>query len=128
MKNQEVELSTEIYDALMAPYWFDITSGIIELAIVLVVVVIAHYLAKRKLVGGLSMLICVYISIIAAFVPFALPVDSENTAINSLNIIFVSQIVSSVFALIASIHCLRFVLASAANKSSKRDAENGAAS
>jgi len=115
---QEIEISEDIYNLMIAPLWLEIASSVIDIMVVIMVVIVAHYLAKRKVVGGFNMLLCVYLSILTAIVPMAMTFSMEADVVteNLAALLISCRIASSIFALLAFIHLFRFVRLSLSSK------------
>lgn len=109
MSPQEMEVSEDIYNLMVAPLWLEIITGAVEIMVVVMVIIIAHYLAKRKAVGGFNMLLCVYLSILTAIVPMAITMGSDVVAGSMISLFFYSRIASGILAFLAFIHLFRFV-------------------
>ncbi len=120
MSDQAPELNEEVYDLLTTSIWYELSIGAIDFLALFVVVFIAHHLARRKVPGGLSMLVCIYLAILTGIAPMALAIESTKVSGIEAAFVFGSQISSSVFALFAAINCYRFVRASTANKAKQR--------
>lgn len=105
------ELVKEIATAIQIPYWVDMGAGVFELGAYVVVMVIAHILAKKREAGGVSMLICVYLSLLLAMLPFLFPTNSFFLGSPSSILVFASQVLSAFLMFMATIHLLRFIYA-----------------
>ena len=97
---------------MVLPFWSDLAAGVFDIATVLVVIVLAHLIAKAKGVGGMSMVICIYISIFAVIFSTIISVEASTINSKTAYLVFSLEVVSSFFAFLASIHALRFVRAS----------------
>ena len=94
------------------PFWAEMVFGFFEIATVLVVIALAHLIVKAKGVAGVSMLVCVYISVFAAIFSTIISIEVVAPTSKIAFLIFSLEAISSVFAFFASIHALRFVRAS----------------
>ncbi|MEX1664210.1 hypothetical protein [Zhongshania arctica] len=124
MNNQTDEFSQEIYETLMIPFWLDASVGIVYVFTIALIIYVSHRLAFRKYVGGVGMLVCVYLSILAAIVPVVFPLSGEMVDLRDYVVLEVSQLASGIFGLFAVVNLLRFVLHITANK--QRNSDSGA--
>lgn len=103
------ELVSEIEGLLLAPYWMDIAAGIFEFGTYLVLTVSGHILAKRKEMGGVSMLVCLYLSLLFCILPFAIDIGTSGSSVQMY--MLGSSVVSTFFMFMAVIHLLRNIYA-----------------
>jgi len=106
------EISNKLYQTHMLPVWFDVVSAVLVLGAFVVFMFTAHVLYKRGEVGGGSMVICGYFSILFAVAPslVGLEVEGRMTGEPYLLLRF-SEILSYLFLFLSVTHLLRSVYA-----------------
>ena len=122
MENQAVAISDNIHDLMMLPLWVVSAIEILDILSVLTVVIIAHYIFRSRAVGGVSILICVYLSIIFSLLPMGLSLNVGLVGVNEAVFYYGCQFISSLFVLFAAVNGFRFVRHTLVNRQAKLDA------
>ncbi len=114
MENEVSGLSESIYDITMLIYWAEILPGLFWIGSTFVAISIGIILVRKKAVGGLSLLVCIILTLIIDGVfmgSFGLDTEEIPKWLSLL------PVASSILWFLAAIHFLRYVL----NDNSRQD-------
>ena len=114
--NTTIEVFDEVADGLLIPIWIEIINGLLFLGAVVVVIVIAHVVVRKRGKGGYNLLISVYASILLTIAPVPLSFFFEADSVFIGVIVGTTYVGSYLFMFMAAIHGLRYVLSTTSNK------------